>query len=56
MSTGRTEQFDYSKYSSKNRNGVKKLLKRWKHKRERRRAKTDPDCTSEYKKYDGWEL
>lgn len=32
-----------------------KLLKKIIHKRERRRAKSDPECPPEYHKYDGWE-
>lgn len=29
--------------------------KQLQHRRERRRAKQDPDCNPEYRKYDGWE-
>lgn len=56
MSTGKTEQFDKSKYAHSNQNGIRKLVKRWKHKRERRRIKENPENPPQYKKYDGWEL
>jgi hypothetical protein len=31
------------------------IYKKIKHRRERRRAKVDPECTPEYNRYDGWE-
>lgn len=36
MSTGRSEQFDKSKFASKNSNGFHRLIKGWKANRERR--------------------
>jgi hypothetical protein len=32
-----------------------KMVKKWKNRRERKRAKDDPECAPEYSKYDGWE-
>ena len=33
----------------------RRLYKRMKNRRERRRAKLDPSCEPEYKRYHGWE-
>jgi hypothetical protein len=52
MSAGRSEQFDKSNPPKR---GLRKLIKRWKHKRERKRVKGNPECEPEYRKYDGWE-
>lgn len=32
-----------------------KYEKKLQHRRERRRAKSDPECGDEYRKYDGWD-
>ena len=32
-----------------------KFLKDLQHRRERRRAKKDPECSAEYRKYDGYD-
>lgn len=57
MGYGRSEQiehqFDYGKRGINRRS--RKELKRHKHKRERHRAKEDPECFEEYRKYGGWE-
>lgn len=41
-------QFAYRRFRSKPYRNLK-------HRRERRRAKVDPECTPEYNRYHGWE-
>lgn len=36
--------------------GVKKWLKLWRVRRERRRAKVAPEAPAEYKRYRGWSI
>ena len=52
--SGRGEQIERYFDDPKSRKS-RKREKTKKHRRERRRAKEDPNCTDEYRKYDGWE-
>ena len=43
-------------FGGRNRHAAyRKFMKRQKVRAERRRAKSDPDCTPGYKKHSGWE-
>jgi hypothetical protein len=60
MALGRTEQIDkdqdrYFSTEKALRRFSHRKIKKWKHRRERRRAKTYPECHPEYNKYAGWE-
>jgi hypothetical protein len=54
MSYGRGEKIERNFDNPKSRKS-RKEEKKHKHQRERRRAKEDPECLPEYRKYDGWE-
>ncbi len=54
MSFGRGEQIEREFDNPKNRKS-RKEYKQKKHRRERRRAKYDPECPNEYRKYSGYE-
>lgn len=65
MGAGRTEQFEGIRscifqnedkpWKQRDSSNSRKFAKKTKHKRERRRAKIDPECTDEYRKYEGFE-
>lgn len=56
MSAGRTEQIEkwFSNRSGYVKNGDTRWIKRTKNRRERRRAKKNPECHSHYTRYTGW--
>ena len=60
MATGRGEQIEkkMDRKMRPRRGTIRhshRMYKKIKHKRERRRARENPECTPEYHRYDGWE-